>query len=38
VEEASLYDADLFGIVWSPTIAAVSVVFDHTAGAYIRSR
>lgn len=30
VEEAMLYDTDLFGIVWSPTIAAVSVVFDHT--------
>jgi brefeldin A-resistance guanine nucleotide exchange factor 1 len=29
-QEAALYDADLFGIVWSPTIAAVSAVFDHT--------
>ena len=24
------YDADLFAIIWSPSIAAMSVVFEHT--------
>ena len=28
-DEAVLYDADLFAIVWSPTVAATSIVFDH---------
>ena len=28
--EAWRYDGDLFGIIWGPTTAAISVVFDHT--------
>ena len=28
-EEACLYDADLFTVVWRPAVAAASVVFDH---------
>ena len=29
MEEACLYDADLFTVVWRPAVAAASVVFDH---------
>ena len=25
-----MHDRDLFGIIWGPTIAAMSVVFEHT--------
>ena len=28
-EEACLYDAELFTVVWRPAVAAASVVFDH---------
>ena len=28
-DEACMYDGELFGIVWSPTVSAVAVVFDH---------
>lgn len=28
-DEACMYDGELFGIVWSPTVSAIAVVFDH---------
>ena len=24
-----MYDGELFGIVWSPTVSAIAVVFEH---------
>jgi brefeldin A-resistance guanine nucleotide exchange factor 1 len=28
-DEACMYDGELFGIVWSPTVSAIAVVFEH---------